>query len=337
VRVRASNAGLTLIELLLVMGLLAVLLGAGLGSLASLNPGERAAVGLLQDALRSAHNSAVSRMASARVRIDPKTHTLVTEGLQVVGTWHFEDSRLSGAEGLGGVFIGMDGDVFEHGWIGNAIDFGESPRGAEVEFAIQDDPIFDVSHGFAIDLHVRPHSLASARLLEIPDVLEVDLTGSGGVKMRLYRKATESTTGFERRGAGLTLESEGGVLREDRWVHLSLTYDRRQARILADGMLVASTSGDFELWRIENSLRLGGRSAPPPCVVDELAIAVVVASEVIELPGDVSLDKDTPRLVQFAPGGALDPTVHMEPVEIGLEFPSGKTDRVRVGMYGTVE
>ena len=64
----ARKAGLTLIELLLVMGVLALVLGVGLGSLASLNPGERAAVGLVQDALRSAHNSAVARVASARVR-----------------------------------------------------------------------------------------------------------------------------------------------------------------------------------------------------------------------------------------------------------------------------
>lgn len=333
----ASNAGLTLIELLLVMGLLAVVLGTGLGSLASLNPGERAAVGVVQDALRSAHNSAVSRVASARVRIDPKAHTLVAEGLQVVGTWHFEEPSLEGAEGLGGVFIGMDTSVSERGWIGNAIDFGEAPRGAEVEFAIQDDPIFDLSQGFAIDVHVRPHSLVSARLLQIPDVIEVDLTSSGGVKMRLYRKSTESVTGIDRQGAGVTLESEGGILRENSWVHLRFTYDRREARILADGMVVAHTPGAFELWRVENSLRLGGQSSPPACLLDELAIAVVVASQETELPGDVFFAEGTPNLVQFSAGGALDPTVHLEPVEIGLVFPSGATDQVRVGMYGTVE
>ena len=79
------------------------------------------------------------------------------------------------------------------------------------------------------------------------------------------------------------------------------------------------------------------RASSPACVVDELALAVVVATDELELPGDVTLDKDAPKVVQFAAGGALDPGVHMEPVEIGLEFPSGRKDRVRVGMYGTVE
>jgi len=337
VNLRARNAGLTLIELLLVMGLLALVLGAGLGSLASLNPGERAAVGLVQDALRSAHNSAVSRVASARVRLDRAENTLIAEGLQVVGTWHFEDTSLRGAEGLGGIFYGMPTAVTPHGWIGNALDFGRDPRGAEVEFAIQDDPIFDLSRGFVIDLHVRPHRLGAARLLEIPQVVEIDMTGSGGLKMKLYRRATREVTGVERTGAGLTCESEPAVLREEAWVHLRFTYDQRVARILADGMVVASVPGEFRLWKVEHSLRIGSRSSSPACVVDELALAVVVAADELKLPGDVTLAKGTPRMVQFAAGGALDPSVHSEPVEIGLEFISGRTDRVRVGMYGTVE
>ena len=333
----ARKAGLTLIELLLVMGVLALVLGVGLGALASLNPGERAAVGLVQDALRSAHNSAVARVASARVRLDRERNTLTAEGLQVVGTWHFEDTSLRGAEGLGGVFYGMPTAVSPHGWIGNALDFGRNPRGAEVEFAIQDDPIFDLSYGFAIDLHVRPHRLGAARLLEIPKVLEVDMTGSGALRMKLYRRATQEISGVDRTGAGLTCESEAEVLREDAWVHLRFTYDRRAAQILVDGMVVGSVPGDFRLWKVEDSLRIGSRASSPACVVDELALAVVVATDELELPGDVTLDKDAPKMVQFAAGGALDPGVHMEPVEIGLEFPSGRKDRVRVGMYGTVE
>ena len=45
---RARRRGLTLIELMLTMGLLALVIGVGIGSLSSLNPGQRAAVGIVQ-------------------------------------------------------------------------------------------------------------------------------------------------------------------------------------------------------------------------------------------------------------------------------------------------
>lgn len=334
---RPTQAGLTLIELVLVMGLLAVVLGAGLGSLAGLNPGERAAVGVVQDALRSAHNSAVSRTATARVRIDPVNHTLVSEGLEVMGTWHFESNRLEGVEGIDGTFLGMDPAVSPDGWIGNGLDFAAAGRGAEVEFPIQEDPAFDLSLGFAIDLWIKPREVLAAKLYEIPDVVQVELTKTGGVKARLFRASAESVTGMARKGAGLTIESESGLLRPDEWVHLRVAYDRAAARIYADGILVGSELGDFNLWHAESPIILGSRSTNAAVVVDELVISVVTASEEAELPGDVQFKKGAPTVVQFAAGGALDPLVHLGPVEIPLVFPSGKEDMVRVGFYGTVE
>ncbi|MDA1264596.1 MAG: prepilin-type N-terminal cleavage/methylation domain-containing protein [Planctomycetota bacterium] len=332
-----AQAGFTLIELMLVMGLIAIVLGVGLGSLAALNPGERAAVGLVQDALRSAHNSAIARTAPARVRFDAKQGTMISEGLEVMGTWHFEDVMLDGAEGLGGTFFGMDAAVTQDGWLGNALDFSTGLRGGEVAFNIQRDPGFDFSDGFAIDLAIKPKGKVAGRLLEVADVLEVDMTAGGGLRMRIYRHAIESGTGRARHGAGLTLETTDGLLRKDHWLHLRFSYDRHRARILADGIEVASEAADFEVWKVEQPLRLGDRAAHLPMILDELSIAVVVASDLQQLPGDVLFREPLPKVVRFVAGGSLDPTLHFEPVEIFLEMPSGRTETVRVGMYGTVE
>lgn len=332
------DAGLTLLELLIVMGVLALLFGMGAGTLASLNPGERAAVGLVQDVLRSAHNSAISRMAPARVRIDPEGGTLVAEGLEVVGTWHFEDADLTGAEGLQGVYYGMEAGVSPDGYLGAALDLRDAPRGGEVQFDIQSDPAFGLRDGFAIDLALKlGEGAGGGRLLEVTDCVEVELESGGGLEMRIYRRTTESSTGRERRGVGLSLATELGVLREGRWSQVRFSYDRRAARILVDGVEVARQPGDFEVWKLEHPLRLGGGATPVLCVIDELVVSVVAASQEHVVPGDVRLAKDAPRLVQFVAGGSLDPTVHLGPVELGLEFPDGRRDRVRVGMYGTVE
>ncbi len=341
-KIHPQRGGLTLIELLLVMGLLAVLLGAGLGSLASLNPAERAAVGVVQDALRSAHNSAIARGATARVFFDANRSTLRTEGLEVVGTWHFEDSELTGAEGMAGTFVGMAPTLAQEGWIGAGLDFRGAPRGAEVEFPIQDDPVFDLSRGFAIDFALRPDSLASARLLAIPGVLEIEMEGDGSLTLSLFRRTDARSpepgrTTATRSGAGLTLTSRAGVLRPERWCQLRFTYDHESARILVDGIEVGRLGGDFDLAPLEASLRLAGGATPPPAILDELTISAVVASELIELPGDVIFVKPLPPRVQFGPGGALDPRVHRAPVTLFLEFAGGRREQVRVGLYGSVE
>ena len=115
---------------MLVMGLLAFVLGAGLGAFASLDPGRRAAVGLVQDIVRSAHNTAIARRAPARVRIDAATGEIVAEGMAVVGTWHFEDESLSGGGGLDAVGVGTDDGLTADGYLGRGLDLSGAPRGA---------------------------------------------------------------------------------------------------------------------------------------------------------------------------------------------------------------
>ena len=55
---------MTMIELLLVMALLGLMLGAGVGMVSSLDLGRRASVGLVQNILRAARNSALTRFMS---------------------------------------------------------------------------------------------------------------------------------------------------------------------------------------------------------------------------------------------------------------------------------
>ena len=333
---RPPRRGLTLIELLLVMGLIAMVLGAGLGAFASLDPGQRAAVGIVQDLLRTAHNTAVARRAPARVRIDPATGEMVAEGMLVVGTWHFEDETLSGGDELCGVAVGADEVLSEDGWIGRGLDFSSSPRGAGVEVAVQDDPAFDPRLGFAIDLAVRPSGTGAARLLDLGGAVQIEI-GSGGSLRASFRRRVADEFGRTVAGGRLAAETPAGSVRPGRWSRLSVQYDRRALRLAVDGVPLATAFAEEQVAALEGPLWIGGGSTPFLGTIDELVVAVVSGEAQGALPSSVRFAEGAPRTIQFAPGGALDPARHREPVRVGIELGDGTVRTVLVSRYGTVE
>ncbi len=327
---------MTLIELLLVMGILAVMLGMGLGTFSSLNPGERAAVGLVQNALRTAHNTAIARSAPARVRLDRTTGSLVTTGALVIGTWHFEDREYRGVDGMDGVLVGWDEALVQDGYMGRALSFAHAPQGARVEVPVEADPAYDFRQGFFIELALRPDEHSSAQLLKVGDAFEARVTSDGGVSATFYQRTLDAAQ-EARRGGAVSVESGPGLLHAGRWTVLRFLYDRRSFRILADGVQVAATYTDVAVWDIRSPLVLGGGTRPLQGALDALVIAVFSGEERAILPGGVLFTEDCPPVVEFVAGGALDPAVHSGPVTIGLEFADGRREDILVGLYGTVE
>jgi prepilin-type N-terminal cleavage/methylation domain-containing protein len=155
------TAGVTLIELLMVIALIAIIFGSGLGMFAGLNPARRATVGLVQNTLRSAHNSSVARQAPARVRFDLASKrkdpdaklqpdTMTAAGMRVIGTWHFEDDQLRGAFGLDGVNLG--GYLVDDGFQGKALSFNGAAPESRIEIGVHQDPAYDFRYGFDIGM-----------------------------------------------------------------------------------------------------------------------------------------------------------------------------------------
>jgi hypothetical protein len=114
-------------------------------------------------------------------------------------------------------------------------------------------------------------------------------------------------------------------------------YDRRTLRLLVNGVPLASTASDVPVWNVEGPLLVGGGTTLPSGVLDRLVLAVVVGSERGVLPLGVDFTPQTPASVEFMAGGSLDPTVHLRPVEVGLDFGEGGVEIIRVNVYGTVE
>src|SRR5262245_66514213 len=94
--VTGARAGMTLLELLLVMFVLALVLGSGVGLFASYDLGKKQAPGLVRNVLRNAQNTAIASSAPARARIDKAAGTIRAESLITVGTYSFEGKSITG-------------------------------------------------------------------------------------------------------------------------------------------------------------------------------------------------------------------------------------------------
>lgn len=329
-----TQAGFTLVELLIVMMLVALLLGLGLGVFANLDVGGRVALGSVQNVLRSAHNWAVARIAPARVVLDSAAGTLRAEGHQVVGTWHFEEESIRGALGIDGVRFG--GEIVPDGYQGHALSFVGQPAGAHVDFPVQNDPAFDLTQGFSIRFALRPTSGRGGELLEAGRVIAIETSGDGSLKAHFVaqRADLEATGG---RGGRVTIATEPGALSANRWSIVELTYDRVHFTLRVDNQIAAYVGETAPVSRAEGPLVLSPSEVAFPGMLDALVVSVVVVDEATELPKGVALAKNSPREIVFQAGGGLDRQIHRDPVRLVLEFEDGRKETVQVNLYGTVE
>ena len=326
-----QKSGMTLIELIVVMALLGIIAGAGVGLLTSLDFGQRAALGTVQNTIRAARNSAVARGAPARVRIDAEASELHAEVFEVIGTWHFEGD-LAGARGHRGVNQGVQ--FVDEGWIGRSISFaGEA--GSTVEVPVQSDPSWDFQHGFRLDCVVRLEGGGGGSLVNVGGVFGLELEARGAVTA-WFVPALPDATGALRQAGRQVLRSPEGALDAGTWLRLRCEYDRRLARLFVEGVEVARTELDQELWELGGPLILGDSRRRVEAGLDGLVIGAFGDGETVSL-GDTVRIVDAPAVIAFDSGGHLDREVHAGPVQFALEFEDGRRAPLLVGAYGTVE
>lgn len=360
-----TRAGMTLLELMLVMFLLALILGAGVGTFSAMDLGKRQAAGLVRNVLRSAQNTAIASSAPARVRLDRATGTVQAESLITVGTYHFEGQSLTG---YGPAGAAEPEDFDPRGFVGACF----RPAGrlkVEAEIPLSRDPAFDFTLGFALECALYRESEGGGRVLSIgpPEspTLALELGKNGALrarmKMRLPAGAPPPSTLppifssagdsrppraaapvladaiSDRPGGSVILQSEPGLVPLARWVTVRVRYDRARFELLLDGAVIASQAEESYVWKVDAPLVLSDRALPFPGRIDSLVLAAMIAGEPSVLPDSVRLTADSPTVVQFAPGGGLDRAMHFDPPRIGLEFEDGSRETVLVGLYGTVE
>jgi hypothetical protein len=323
---------MTLLELLLTMALIGVVLGAGLGVFATLDFARRAALGLVQNVIRAARNTAVARGAPARVRLDREARTITAEAMSVIGTWHFERESLAGAFDLDGRMGGAV--LIEDGYLGRALSLALS-RGATARFDVERVPSYDPREGFSLDCALRLESADSGRILNLGGVVGLSLEESGALRAWLIPEVVGST-GEARAGGRIFVDAPAGALQVGAWRRVRFEYDRRVARLFVDGVELARTDESLPVWRLQGPLVLGDAQASFAGALDALVIAAVSAGETAALPDSVAFGPDAPGELRFDARGHLDREVHAQPVQFGLTFDDGTSAAVNVGLYGTV-
>ena len=325
---RATRRGLTLIELLLVMVVMGIVMGIGVGSFASLDPGRSTAVEIVRGALRSAVNSAKARRAPAVVRVDSKAGELTPRGLEVVGTWHFESADLTGAFGVKGVSTGARQTP---GYLGEAVEFPAGTN-ARVEFGIQDDPSFEFGEGFAIECLIAPDTATSAHAVSVGHVFGLYVLATGAVRVWFVSVDLEGEPSGQ-----VVLDSDAGELLAGRWSRVRAEYDRRELSLSIDGVRVKQLATNEGVARVQAPLMLGGGQKAFVGRIDELMLSAWETGEPRALPKSVVLEPGAPEQIWFDAAGHLDKLVHPEPIALSLLFDNGRSEVVRVGRWGTVE
>lgn len=331
-----NRKGMTLLELMIVMGLLAVILGAGVGAFAGLDPGRRTAVSTVTSTMRLARNEAVARRAGARVRIDVSKGSLRASGFRVVGTWRFEDFGM--VEGFGPLaeIVGGELPFTRNGYIGRALDFSKGSPSARLEIAVHEDPGCDWSEGFDLSFALHPVAMTSSRLIEMGGSAGMQMRSDGGLNGWFIHQSN-SQEGRQIKGARVRLESGPQVLAAGRWSRVRMSHDGRFFRLFVDEVEVARSLQEGGLWRGPSPLLVGGGPGGLPAMIDDLILSVTGTGYEARLPGGVSFHKDTPTEILFNPQGGLDPIAHPAPLLIELEFDDGTAEQIHIGLFGTVE
>jgi prepilin-type N-terminal cleavage/methylation domain-containing protein len=329
-----SSRAFTLVELMLVISLMALLLGIGLGIFSRLDLGDRASASIVENVIRSAHNWAVARQAPARVDIDAQNGTIRAEGLAVIGTWHFEREPIEGAFGLDGSMSG--GKLIEDGFQGRALSFVGEPERSHVEIAVQHDPSYDLSRGFALRCALRVESGRGGAVLKIGESVGLDVNERGAVEGWILAESKDDQ-GLAQRGGRVPIETPPRALPPSRWCEVEFRYDRRHLELFIDDTLVARIAETVPVWKIDAPLVISPGNAPFQGAIDNLVINAVAGEDETHLPKNVSFAKGTPREIVFAPGGELDRFVHREPLRVVLEFEDGRQLPIVVNLFGTVE
>ncbi len=331
---RTRRAGMTLIELLIVMGIVAVILGAGLGALAGIDTGSGSAVALVNSSLRSANNWAVARRAPARIAFDAEANTIHAEGLAVIGTWHFETNPPRGAFTLNGSYQGVS--LADDGYLGKALDLEGAEEGGVYSVPVHTSSTYDLSSGFQIAFAAKPVGTGTARVIAIGETLAVELSSNGAVKAWFQGERREANAVATPSGKVLA-QTSPGLLRVGSWSRILVSYDRNALAIFVEGVPAASTSDEAYVRKVTGPLVVGAPRRQWPGRIDSLVVSAVAADEVIDLPEGVSFAETAPKQVVFAAGGGLDRRAHAGPVRFALDFEDGTSEQIEVGVYGTVQ
>jgi len=280
---RDRGHGFTLLELLVVFGLISVLMGLGVGFLRRTDTNRSAALSAVGGEIRRAANTARSRGLPTDVVLDRGAEgmpaSVWARVLAPVGAWHFEP----GQRDVRGPAPDLNA-LIEPGRFGSAARFDPEGKGPLLRVAA-DGPRFDLRHGFALRMDLRLEARELMVLARMGQSLDVRLDTNLIPVVRMVQRGTG-----EQSGTSVTVRGTR-PLPTEQWLRLEVVFDQTRLSVRVDGREVASTEADGELFQREDeSFDVSPDDAPLVGVIDEIELLAYERSEPQLLPLEVELD-----------------------------------------------
>lgn len=325
-RGRRGEGGFTLLELIAVMGIMALLMGIGLGFLQRGSSDMDLALAVMRDQLRVAANTAKANGLPTQVDItpgDPGDPVLVrARGLRTVSAWHFEPGERWFPEWLRPQ---LGGAPEPRGRFGGA--WRPDPEGstAMLTVAAGGRELFDLAEGFALRLELHLDERAAADVARLGRAFELKLDDAAS----LTGTVTLTDPG-PRPGPVVSVQS-GQPLRVGAWTTVELVHDGRTVILLVDGKEVDRTSARGACFQQPgDAFEISLANAPIHGAVDEILLLAHESGEPAELPREVEL-RDLAGPVRFSARGDL-----LAPARFTLQLGDEIARRV-VGAGGVLE
>lgn len=286
----ARRRGFTLLELIVVCGLLAVLAGIGVGFLQRADTSRSAAMSAVSAEVRRAANTARSTGLPTEVVFSTGDPT-ATGGaaapsevwarvLAPVGAWRFEPDERQ----LVAALEPESNADYGPGRFGRAARFDFDGKGALLSVAMSG-ARFDLRDGFALRMDLR---------LERSEVMVLARIGQG-FELRLDEGLVPSarlvTADGEQSGVQVTMRADRAV-ELDRWQRVEFVYDRRRLSLVIEGREVAAVEASAAPFQRDDEVfEVSPGDAPIEGWVDEVELLAYDLSEPQILPLEVELTR----------------------------------------------
>lgn len=295
---RSSRAGgFTLLELMMVIGVLAVLMGLSIGVLGRTDP-QRVADSVLAGELRSAQVTARAEGLPTEVWIrrgrDGLPATVQSRLLAPIAAFHFEPGEPVLDERLRPTLGGAD---VPQGRYGHARESREGDRGPLLRWPV-DPEMMNLREGFVVRFDLKLARRAAGKVLNFGTALELHLDDDGRLRGRWRTRGNSDAV-------QLATVSSAVPLPLERWCSVDAACDGTSAWLVVDGREVARTpAAGTPVQERDSVFEISPAEAPVPGIVDEVRLLVFKLGPAQDLPGELLPARD--QVIHYDARGETD-------------------------------